>query len=478
MCRFFIFILLVFSIPPASSQTDVWSLQRCVQYAVEHNISVQQDVLNKRLAHYTLLQSQLAQLPTVSGTGSYGRSFGRSANPTTNQFVDADYNLASLSANSNLLLFGWFQQRNLISKNKLSLEASQADLDQLKDDISLNVATGFLRALQAQEQIHVSEKQVDLSKAQLAQTKSFADAGRLPELNVAQLESQLATDSSNLINAIATFNSTILDLKALLNLDFDVPFSILPPDVQVAEQMAVSAMQPEEIYQKAKGHFGSIKSGELKLESAQKGLNSAKGALLPQLSLSYQASTNWVSSSQTPVYSKDSIPYNTGLYIQPTANGNPYVYQTIAPITGLKNTPVGDQLSNYFRQILLINLNVPLFNGWQAQYAVRQSKINVETQELNLYQAELTLKQNVYKAHNDAINSIQKYYASLRAEEAAKRALDFAQKRYDLGLTSTVDFLVTQNQHYTAEYNLLSNKYDLIFKLKVIDYYLGKELKL
>ncbi len=476
MYRFITFTLLAFIYSGyfALAQTDVWSLQRCVEYAVEHNINIQQDVLNKRLANYTLLQSQLAQLPSLSTSGSYTKSFGRSVNPTTNAFVDAGYDYVSLAGNSNVLLFGWFQQRSTIAKNKFSLQASQADLEQHKDDVSLNVATGYLRALLAQEQIHASEKQVDLSKAQLSQTKSFAEAGRLPELNVAQLESQLATDSSNLINAIATYNSAILDLKTLLNLEFSAPFTIIAPDVQVSDQVQVSNMQPEEIYQQAKLHFGSVKGSQMRVESAKKGVMASKGVLYPQLSLSAQAGTNWASN----YYSYAAT--NTLLGYQPigfTQNTNETVLEPVYKVDQSK-IPFGTQLNNNLREIVTLNLNIPIFNGWQSQYTVRQAKINLMTQELNLYQAELTLKQNVYKAHNDAINSIQKYYASLRAEEAAKRALDFAQKRYDLGLTSTVDFLVTQNQHYTAEYNLLSAKYDLIFKLKVIDYYLGKELKL
>jgi len=475
MYRFFtvtFLVLLSAQFAKAQNNNDIWSLQRCVQYAVEHNISIQQDVLNKRLAHYTLLQSQLAQLPSLSSSGSYAKNFGRSIDPTTYSYVDAGFDNISISGNSNVLLFGWFQQRNTIAKNRFSLQASQADLDQLKDDVSLNVATGYLRTLLAQEQINASEKQVDLSKAQLAQTKSFANAGRLPELNVAQLESQLATDSSNLINAIATYNSAILDLKTLLNLDFSTPFSILAPDVQVSDQILVSNMQPEEIYQQAKIHFGSVKGAQMRLEAAKKGLNASKGALFPQLSLNAQLGTNWSSNYKS---------YNLGPYVRQSTGAYTLTNDTVyryAPLN-LPYTPtLGDQLSNNIREMVSATINVPLFNGWQSQYLVRQSKINLQTQELNVYQAELTLKQNVYKAHNDAVNSIQKYYASLRAEQAAQRALDFAQKRYDLGLTSTVDFLVTQNQHYSAAYNLLSSKYDLIFKLKVIDYYLGKELKL
>jgi outer membrane protein len=465
------FILLSYS-TIAQEGGDVWTLQRCVQYALDHNISIQQNVLNERLAKLTLRQSQLAQLPSANLNGGYGRSAGRSIDPTTNTFIDASYNFVNASGSANVLLFGWFQQRNLISKNKLSLQAAQADLDQLKDDVSLNVATGFLRALLAQEQIAVNEKQVELSKAQLDQTKKFADVGRVPELNVAQLESQVATDSANYISAISNYNSAILDLKALLNLDFETPFKLQAPNVKVDDQVKVSAMVPEEIYAEAQKHFGSIRGAEYRYSAAQKGWWSARGGLLPQLSVGAQFGTNYASSYKQVSYQPSGSVDTTGI----TTTGDFVLapgYKTIE-----SDVPFGKQLSNNFRQTVSLNLNIPLFNAWQSQYNVRQAKINMANQELNIRQAELTLKQNVYKAYNDAISSIQKYYAALHAAEAAERAQDFARKRYDLGLTSTVDYLQTQNTQYSAEANLVSAKYDLIFKLKVIDYYLGKELKL
>ncbi len=461
---------------PGVNLDNVWSLQRCVQFAVDHNISIKQDSLTARLARYTLKQSQYSQLPVLSANGSYGSSFGRSINPTTNQFVDGDYNFLSATGNGNLLLFGWLQVRNTIARNKYSLEASLADLDQLKDDVSLNVANSFLVALLAEEQINVSRNQVALSKAQLDQTRIFAEAGRLPELNVAQLESQLATDSSNLINSIASYNSSILDLKTLLNLDFSEPFTLQIPDVEVGEQIMVSNTSPEDIYQKARQHFGSIKGSELRVTSAEKNVDAAKGNLYPQFSLGYQVGTNFASNYQQ-VSRYDTVSGLAPVYSVTNNIPNYNIYE-VQPVPVLVNTPFGSQFGNNFRQSVFLSLNIPILNGWQSQYAVRQAKINLAQQQLNEYNAELTLKQNVYKAHNNAINSIQKYYAAKRADDAAKRALDFAKKRYDLGLTSTVDLLVTENSEFAAASNMLSAKYDLIFKLKVIDYYLGKELKL
>jgi outer membrane protein len=455
---------------------NVWPLQRCVQYAIDHNISIKQDSLSARLAKYTLTQSQLSQLPSLSANGNFGRSFGRSINPTTNQFVDAGYNSFGATGNANALVFGWMQVRNTIAKNKYALEAAMADLDQLKDDVSLNVANSFLTALLAQEQINISRNQVNLSKAQLDQTRIFAEAGRLPELNVAQLESQLATDSANLINSIANYNSAVLDLKALLNLDFSVPFTIQMPGADIGEQMIVSGLKPDEVYQKARMHFGAIKGSEMRVKSAEKGLAAAKGSLYPSLSVGGQFGTNWASNYQTYNYTPNGYQLAGFAY----DSFSQHTYNVYQPAFSASSTdiPFNRQLSNNFRQSLFVSVNVPIFNGWQSQYAVRQARINLEQQELAEYSAELTLKQNVYKAHNNALNSIQKYYAARRANDAARRAFEFAKKRYDLGLTSTVDLLVTQNSEFTAAANLIIAKYDLIFKMKVIDYYLGKELKL
>lgn len=469
--------ILLFSYCQSHAQeSGVWSLQQAVAYAQLHNISIQQNELNERLAKLTLKQSQLSQLPAINANTAYGRSYGRSVDPTTNQFVKGSYDFVSVTGTADILLFGWFQKRNSIAANKFSLEAAKADLDQLKDDISLNVATGYLRALLAKEQIRVNEKQVDLSKAQLRQTKQFVAAGRLPELNAAQLESQLASDSANLISAIASYTSSILDIKALLNLDFETPFEVEAPQVDAGEEIQLSALTPEAIYEEAAKHFGAIKGSEFRIQAAQKRLAATKGALYPQIGLNAQFGTNYATTYTEVTGITPGAVEQTPAYVAVGDTLLPVYQPTFSYNT--RQIPLGRQLDNNFRQTVSIGMNIPIFNGWQQQYNVRQSKINLQSQELDKYQAQLKLKQDVYKAYSDAKSAIQKYYAAQRAQDAAQRAYDFAEKRYSLGLTNTVEYLTTQNTQFVAESNLLSAKYDLIFKLKVIDYYLGKELKL
>lgn len=478
MRQFFALACILFAHFQLSAQEkEIWTLEDAVQYAVKHNLSIRQNEVNARLARLRADQSKLSQLPNFNASGNYGRSYGRSVDPTTNQFVSGtSYDFIGLSANADVLLFGWFQKRNTITANNLSMRAAEADLDQIKDDISLNVATAYLRILLTKEQIKVAGKQVELSKAQLSQTRRFADAGRVPELSVAQLEAQLSNDSANLIQAISDYNSSILDIKALLNFEFRDAFDVEEPEVKVAaEQFNVIDMDAEDIYREARKHLGTVKSSELKLQASQKNMSAAKGALFPQIALSGQIGSNY--STTYKDYKINGASFNTVNGTYAIGADTIPVYQ-VTPTFTTSTTPIGKQLDNNFRQTISLGMNIPLFNGWQAQYNLKQAKLNVVSQELNKYQVELTLKQNVYKAYNDAKNSIQKYYAAERAADAAQRAFDFAQKRYDLGLTNTVEYLTTQNTLYSAESKLASAKYDLIFKIKVIDYYLGNEIKL
>lgn len=460
------------------AQDSVWTLRESVDYAIKNNITIQQSELNRRLAELSFQQSRLSQLPSVNANTSYGRSYGRSVDPTTNQFVEnTSYDFLSLGANADVLLFGWFQKRNRIAQNRLSMQAAEVDMEQTINDISLNVATGYLRALLAKEQVNTATQQAALSEAQMVQTKKFADAGRVPELNVAQMEAQLISDSAALITAITDYNSSILDLKALLNLDFNTPLFIEEPVNSVTDNLDAALASPETIYEEASRNLGTIKSSELRVEAAKKGYNAAKGGLYPQLALSYQFGTNYATTFKDfTITDINSEPVDGTYALGP--NGTRYIIYQPSPVFTTSTTPLGKQIDNNLRQTISLGINIPIFNGWQQQSTVKQARINILSQKLNQQQAQLTLKQDVYKAHNDVKNAIQKYYAAKRALEANERAYDYAEKRYELGLTNTVEYLVIRNNWVQAQSNYARAKYDLIFKLKVIDYYMGEEIKL
>ncbi len=290
------------------------------------------------------------------------------------------------------------------------------------------------------------------------------------------MQSQVATDSSNYYTALATYNQALLDMKALMNFEISAAFIPVAPNVDVVPVTEIIGIKPEQIYAVAQDHFGSIKSGQYKYEAARKAVAISKSALLPQFSLGGQFGTNYSSSLVDVIGGTVLGTKATGNFV--TVGGTVYSVEQfdVDPIT--KKVPLGSQLEDNFRQTIALSVNVPLFNGWSGRTQVAQNKIDMESKNLNLKQTKLKLKQDVYKAYYDAMAAVQKFYAANSAAEAADRAYKFAEKRYELGLMNALELLTTQNTGYKAKSEALSAKYDLIFKLKVIDYYMGKELKL
>jgi outer membrane protein len=458
------------------AQDSLWTLQKTIKYAVDNNIDIKQSVLNERLARLQLLQSQLSQLPNGSVSADVGRSYGRSIDPTSNQFINQGYTFSSLSGNVDVLLFGWFQKRNTISQNKFLAKAAIADVDQLKDDVSLNVATAFLRILMAKEQIKVQENQLKYSLKQKEQTEYFVKAGRSPELDLAQMQAQVATDSSTYFSAVASYQQSVLDMKAIMNFEISAPYTAVAPDVNNIQLTDMSSLDPEQVYLQAQDHFGSIRSSRLRIDAAQKSLAVYRGALYPQLSLGGQFGTNYSSTLKEVTGAQITQFSPNGQIVD--INGTTFNVQEPIYNFTTKTTPFGDQFSNNFRQTVALSLTVPLFNGWTSRTNVGRAKIDVQSKELTMQSTRLKLKQDVYKAYYDAKVAVQKYYAAARAEEASGRAYTYAQKRYELGLMNALELLTTQNNSLKATSDALSAKYDLLFKLKVIDYYLGKEIKL
>ncbi len=476
MAKYLSTLILLLSTWVCTAQDSVWTLQRCIAYTIGNNIDISQSALNERLSKLQLQQSQLSQLPNASLSGSYGYNFGRSVDPTSNQFVNSNYAFSGLSGNVDVLLFGWFQKRRKIEQNKLLLQAASADFEQIKDDASLNVATGYLRVLLAKEQVAIANSQLKLSQQQREQTQAFVDAGSKPELDLEQMKAQVAADSVSFITAQSNVIGAILDMKALMNLDMATPFDVANPDINKMSFNEAMDNTPQSIYQTALDKFASIKSAKIKEQAASKGWQAAKAALWPQLALGAQLGSNYASSLKeyTDVNIVGSTP--TGNFVN--VNGTDYNVMQPTLSFSQHTIPFFKQLKNNFRQSVALSVTVPLFNGWVAQSSVRQADIERQSKTLQVTQSERKLQQDVFKAHNDAQTAVHKYFASLRTAEAAQKAYNYALKRYELGMLNSVELLNTQNTSLKSQIDVSSAKYDMVFKLKVIDYYLGKEIEL
>ncbi len=450
-----------------------WSLRECIEYGVERNPSLNSADVDRRLAELNLKQSKLSRWPSASGSLGYGRSYGRSIDPTTNQFVNNGYWFSSASLNANVLAFGWFQKKYEIESNQLALESSEYNQKAIQDDISLNIATAYLRALLAKKQIALAEQQVVYSQDQISRTQKLVDAGVLPELNYLQVVSQLAQDSSAYIQSSTSYTQAVLQLMAIMNLPFDSSITVKDPYL---DGISVSDVLPtdQDIMERALAHRNNIKANQLNVENAEKNYRSIRARKYPSLSLGFTYGTNYASIAQqlAGIDTLGVVPTQYFLY-QGGATQPVYTYG-FEPL--YENTPFFTQLGNNSRSTFSINLSLPIFNGWSAQAAQRQAALNLESREIQLQQSMVQLEQDVLMAKSDAINALQVYKSSVKALENAQKSFELAEKRYNVGLMTTLEFQLEKNNLYSAEVQKLSNQYDYIFKYKVLDFYIGNKI--
>jgi outer membrane protein len=457
----------------AAGAQDVWSLQRCIAYARTHNIQISQQQLQRNLAELSLQQSRLSQLPTLNASSGYGYRFGRSIDPTSNQFVNTQLSSATVNVSAGVTLFSWFQKRYTIQANQYQSKAAEQILRKMENDISLNVANAYLQILLAMEQAKVSAHEVSLTRQQLSNTVQQVEAGALPESNEADLEAQLARDSATYITNRNAITTAVIQMKALLNLDFKTSFTPEQPDLAKIPVLDLAGLSAEDIYDAAVGNQPQVLADSLSILAASREVSAARAALYPTLSLGAGLGTNYSSSYQIPVGTQTvSIPASPLGTVavdgkEYTVNSLPQDYTTVT----YGKPAFGKQLNNNLGENLALSLNIPLFNGWQARAQVKRSRIQLENQKLTRDQDLLDLKQDIYQAYNDAHASLENYNAAQKTLASSQTAFYYAQQRYQVGLINSLEYLTTQNNLFQAQTDLISKHYDYIFKMKVLEFY-------
>ncbi|MBM3416238.1 MAG: TolC family protein [Bacteroidetes bacterium] len=467
-----LFGVLVFN---AVSGQEKWTIVGCVDHALKNNISVRQTDLQSRFSELTYRQNKAGQFPSLNFNASTGYRFGRSENPTTGVLEDNNFFNLGMQLQSGVSIFNWFSQKNTIEASRLSWEADKQQIQKAKEDIALNVAVAYLQILLAKEQVNLAKVQVRQTTEQLTATRKRVEAGVLPELNAAELEAQLARDSSSLVTAEASVQQFLLQMKVLLNLDAGTLFDIEIPPVDRIPVEPLADLQPEAVFALAIKALPQQKVNELRIQSAQKLVAAAKGTMYPSFSAFSGMGTNYVNIKIPEIIPG---PFKaTGAIV----NVNGTDYNVVAPSfvqTGERHIPLGDQFKNNFAQNFGIGVSVPIFNGRTARTAWERNKLTVQQFQLQKEQGDMQLKQDIYKAYNDAVAALQKFNADNKSVQTAEKAFDFARRRYELNLLSTYDLINSQNNVLRAKIQALYSQYDYVFKMKLLEFYRGQGLKL
>ena len=481
-CLFFTF----FTISGLTAQ-EKWGLSKCVNYAWQNNISVKQQEIQSAGAVLSQKQARLQTYPNVNFSNNTGLQLGRSVDPTTNQFTTTQLLFQGFNLNADVMIYNWNRVKNNLIAAKIDSKAALANIEKTKNDIALSVATAFLQALLNKEQIAVVEIQFAQTKSQLLATSKRVAAGSLPELNALELEAQLARDSTSIINARATADLSVLQLKALLNLDAATPFELEIPPVDLIPIESIADMQPEYVFGLAIKNQPAQKVNLLRLQSLQTNVKISKAAMYPTISGFLGLGTNFANPFKK-VTGFDFVGYSPVTPVSSVVNiggANYFVQEPKIDISQSQKSfgelwkGYGNQLDNNFRQNFGVAINVPVFsNGGNARTAFERSKLNVQNAQLTIVQADLQLKQDIYQAYTNATAAMQRYNASITTLATTQKTYDFAKKRYDVGLLGTFELITNQNNLNKSMMDKLIAQYEYVFRMKVLEFYKGMGLKL
>jgi outer membrane protein len=433
-------LLFLCAIGMAIAQKKIWTLEECVTYAVENNLSIQQFELD--LENSTIDKSDAigAFLPDLNGTLNGQSNTGLSFDPTNNQPVNTTQITSSGSVTSSVLLFDGVRNIHRLNRAKLNAIANQYRLDDLVNDIRLNVAINYLSILSNKEATKVAKALYAITEQDLNKTKELVESGVVARGDLLEIEATAATREQQIINAENEVLISRINLAQLLQITDYENFDISDAEFEVPPA-EILKNSPKVIFDKAMSYWYETKFFETNVKLAEKDLSMAKGLAYPTLSAFFN--------------------YNTR-----------YSDQFLDPITG-QVIPFGEQLWINDGTGYGVQINIPVFNGFSTRNSIKRSQIDVKKAELQLEQNKLDLETNINQAYVDVVNSSKAYEAALKTREARALALDYSKERFDVGIMNSFDYSQSQARVDNAEAEVIRTKYDYVFRIKVLEFYFG-----
>jgi len=456
------------------SAQDQWDLEKCIVYAWENSLAINQLGYNYQSEKINRKLAQQARYPDLRGSGGMQLNFGRSLDPTTDAFSTQSFFSNSYSLSSGVTLFNGFRIRNQLKQSGLNLDAAEKDIDQIKMDIALDVASAYLSALLAQENMNTFKNSIELSQEQLSQIDKLIAAGARPLNERLDILAQLSLNEQDFISAQNSLNISLLNLKQIMNYDVEKELQLVIPDENIVTLFSdPDKLSFQEVYQVAVQNQPNIEAGKIRIMSSEMSVDIAKSALYPVVFAGGSLGTNYS---------------NKGLRVdefQQTVNNTPVTIDGQAAIIGFPSTNAITSKNPYFNQIdenlaygVGINFNLPIYNNYIGKSGVEQAKLNVlRAKNQNEQQLQL-LKTTVQQSLAEAQTAKKALEVSKTTVEAQEAAFANAEKRFELGAINTFDYIQAKNQYDSASIRAVIAKYDYIFKVKILDFYLGKPLTL
>lgn len=463
------FFTLIFTMS-LSAQTKKWTLEECVEYALKNNISIKQSELDVEMADISKRDAFGNYLPSLNASASNAWNTGLTQNVTTGILQTQTTRNSSYSVTAGINIFNGLRNLRATQRAEVAKLASQYNLDKMKDDIALLVANSYLQILLNKANLEVAQSQNIVTLQQLERTNNLVDAGVVPRGDLLEIRATDASEKQRIALAENAVKISLISLAQLMLIKDYETFDIVDSDYEIVPNEIVDA-PVEEIISSAQQNRSEVKIAEKNLELAQKDLELARSDYYPSVSgfFNYNTRESGAERILQGGIDADSPTQPIGIV---ESTGDVVVAPNFALLTA-PPLPFFDQLSLNDGMSYGVQVNVPIFNGLSVRNNVKRRKINLLNSEYQLEQAKLDLESNVYQAYVDAKGALKAYEAALVASESQELAYQYANDRFDVGLTNAFEFSQSKLRFDNAKIELNRSKFDYIFKLKVLELYFG-----
>jgi len=447
-----------------------WTIDECIQYALQHNLSIKQQQFQMDIAGINLTQSKAMLFPSVNANASNVYNYGRTIDRFTNQFALDMVRSNNFYISANLTLFNGFQLLNGVRKNMYDLRASRYDLDAIRNDIALHIATAYLQVLYFQETYQHAEKQLDVTLLQLERTRILVEAGAIANNNLLTIQAQSAIEEYQKVSAHTNLEMAYLQLTQLMDLPSHHDFAIVTPDIDI--ESVASPLTSDYIYNIAVQNMPEMKSAEMKLESSKKTVQIARGAVSPSISLGTAIGSGYSGASRELT----NVEF-VGLDTIGVTSGSPQ-QAVLSPVFDYIYSPVSfnKQIDQNYNRSIGLYVSIPLFNNLVTSSNINRSKISMQMAETSVEQTKQHIRKIINQAHLDAVSALHKYISAKKQVTATEYLFISAEHRFNVGEIESIEYQDAKNKYIIAQSELLHAKYEYIFKMKIMDFYMGKPL--
>ena len=442
-------MLALMGAPGLFAQTDsIWTLNRCVDYAIQYNLNMKRQELMLQSADQDVKQSKLNLLPNLNGSYEHQLGTGRVLDRGTYEWKNTNVSQGDLGLQSDLVVFDGLQNLNNMKMSKANYLMNMKDFEAMENELMLNVMTNYLNLLRNDELVEVAALNVEVTAQQVERMERLVDVGNEPRGKLLEVKAQLSDVKLVQTQAINAREISRLDLMHLMNITGSVDFQIEKPDFPEPSLADIPSL--DSVYEYALNFLPQVKSGEFSIEAQERFLAMQQGQRSPRIYARGMLYSNYSDGLINPL---DPDPSNPSL-----------------------DYPLNEQINNNQYKQVSMGLQIPFFNRWQVQTSIKKAKLGLQDAEYQHDNTLLELQKDIQQYHTEALSALASYKSAQEAVANNDEAYRFAEERFRVGTGTALEMQQARRQLFESSSEMITSRYVLIFYTKILDFYMGKEI--